>query len=87
MFTLRGGFITYAMYHNRKTIIYTYFGKTMNFRLIVYAQNPPLTTHADVFNEARGLNYGMNPYLWQYFVYAISNSSGELMHCLHSSTL
>ena len=63
MFSLRRDFITYAMYRHRKTIIHAYFGKTMNFRLIVYAQNPPLTAHADVFSEARGLNYGMNPYL------------------------
>ena len=45
--------------------------------LIANAQKLPLNAKADIPKGARGLNFGLSPDLYQFFVYVSSKGSGE----------
>ena len=51
--------------------------------LIAHAQKPPLNAHADVYSEDRALKFGLNPHLYQLFVYVSTEGLGEYVH-MHS---
>ena len=40
-------------------------------------EKPPLNVHADATRRARGLKFSLSLYLHPYFVYVVSEGSGE----------
>ena len=48
--------------------------------LIAYAQMPLINAHAEVSSKARDIHFVLSLHLQPYFVYAISEGSGESAH-------
>ena len=48
--------------------------------IMAYSQKHPINAHGEVFNETRGLKFGLSLHLHLYSVHASNKGSGESAH-------